>query len=92
MPDTYTFSTNAGVTVEREKLIAYLKDNGIGSVFHYIPLHTSLAGEVFGYFYGDDSFTSNDSERILRLPMFYGLDNDSVMFVVRSIFDFYENE
>lgn len=55
---------------ERSKLIAFLKENGIGAVFHYIPLHSSPAGQQFGRFHGEDKYTTKESERLLRLPMY----------------------
>ncbi len=61
---------------ERSKLINYLKEKDIKSVFHYIPLHSSPAGKVLGEFHGEDVFTTKESERLLRLPMYYGLGED----------------
>ena len=63
---------------ERTKLIAYLKANGVGAVFHYIPLHSAPAGQKFGRFHGEDRYTTKESERLLRLPMYYGLKEDDV--------------
>lgn len=74
---------------ERQKLISYLKENGIGAVFHYIPLHTSPAGKRFGRFHGEDEYTTRESERLLRLPMFYGLTEDEVTKVTDCIKAFY---
>ena len=59
---------------ERTALIDYLKSNDILAVFHYIPLHTSDAGLVFSRFHGEDKYTTKESERIIRLPMYYELD------------------
>lgn len=73
---------------ERTRLIAYLKQNGIGAVFHYIPLHSSPAGKQFGTFFGEDRYTTKESERLLRLPMYYGLKED-IETVVKCIFEFY---
>lgn len=70
---------------ERTKLINYLKDNGIASVFHYVPLHSSKAGIEFGRFHGEDRYTTIESERILRLPLYYGLKDTEVEKVVSSI-------
>ena len=58
---------------ERTKLISYLKSNGINSVFHYIPLHTAPAGKKYGEFVGEDVYTTKESERLLRLPLYYGM-------------------
>ena len=74
---------------ERSKLIAYLEENGIQSVFHYIPLHSSLAGKKFGYFYGKDDFTTNESEKLIRLPLFFGLNKYSREKTIKKLLKFY---
>lgn len=74
---------------ERTRLIAYLKQNGIGAVFHYIPLHSSPAGKQFGTFFGEDRYTTKESERLLRLPMYYGLENADIEKVINKIKEFY---
>ena len=77
---------------ERTKLIAYLKDNGgIVSLFHYVPLHSSTAGKKYGVFSGSDKYTTADSERLLRLPMFYGLTKDKISIITESICNFFSN-
>ena len=63
---------------ERTDLLDYLKKNDINAVFHYVPLHSAPAGEKFGRFEGVDVFTTNESERLIRLPMYYGLGNDEI--------------
>lgn len=75
---------------ERSKLIAFLKENGIGAVFHYIPLHSSPAGQQFGRFHGEDKYTTKESERLLRLPMYYGLEKKDIEYVASKIKEFYE--
>lgn len=77
---------------ERTELIHHLKGNNINSVFHYIPLHTSPAGKRFGEFRGEDQYTTKESERLLRLPMYYGLELGSVKYVVKQIKSFYKNK
>ncbi|HJB17198.1 MAG TPA: dTDP-4-amino-4,6-dideoxygalactose transaminase [Candidatus Blautia excrementipullorum] len=74
----------------RSRLIAYLKENGIYSAFHYVPLHSSPAGEKFGRLSGEDIYTTRESERLLRLPMFYNLPMEDVAYIVDKIlcFDF----
>jgi dTDP-4-amino-4,6-dideoxygalactose transaminase len=62
----------------RSKLIEYLKQEGILSVFHYVPLHTAPAGVKFGRFYSKDDYTTIESERLIRLPIYYGLENTNV--------------
>ena len=74
---------------ERTRLIAFLKERGIGSVFHYIPLHSAPAGRKFGRFSGEDIYTTKESERLLRLPMYYGLTGEDVDKVIEAIHDFY---
>ena len=74
---------------ERTKLIAFLKENGISSVFHYIPLHSSPAGIRFGRFCGKDIFTTKESERLTRLPMYYGLTLEQVDYICEKIKEFY---
>jgi dTDP-4-amino-4,6-dideoxygalactose transaminase len=76
---------------ERTKLIEYLKVNGIMAVFHYIPLHTAPAGQKFGTFSGEDRYTTKESERLVRLPMYYGLKNEEIDLVVELIGKFYSN-
>ncbi len=75
---------------ERTALIAHLKEREIQTVFHYVPLHTAPAGERFGRFVGEDRYTTRESERLLRLPMYYGLEEEQVAYIVESIKEFYE--
>ena len=74
---------------ERTALTAFLKENGIGSAFHYVPLHSAPAGGRFGRFHGEDKYTTNTFERLLRLPMYYGLGLDNVEYVCDKIRQFY---
>ncbi|WP_082233172.1 dTDP-4-amino-4,6-dideoxygalactose transaminase [Halobacillus massiliensis] len=75
---------------ERAQFMEYLKENGIMAVPHYVPLHSSLAGEKFGSFAGDDKFTTRESERVLRLPLYYGITEEDVRHVVEHIQIFYQ--
>lgn len=74
---------------ERTALIAYLKDKGIHAVFHYVPLHTAPAGLKFGRFHGEDRYTTRESERLLRLPMYYGLELGQVDYICETLGKFY---
>ena len=56
-----------------------MKEESIGGVFHYVPLHSSKYGYLVGRFYGEDRYTTFESERIIRLPMYYGLTEDEIM-------------
>lgn len=75
---------------ERTRLIAFLKENGILAVFHYVPLHTAPAGVKFGRFHGEDRFTTKESERLLRLPMFYGITQEQVAYICSKVKEFYK--
>ena len=72
----------------RSRLISYLKENGICTAFHYVPLHSSPAGEKFGRFFGEDVYTTKESERLLRLPMFYNLSMSDVEYITDKILAF----
>ena len=75
----------------RSDLIDYLRAHNIYSVFHYVPLHSSPAGKQFGSVHGVDEVTTRDSDRLLRLPMYYGLTRRDVERVVATIREFYES-
>lgn len=74
---------------ERTALIDALLKDGIYSAFHYIPLHTAPAGRKFGRFHGEDVYTTKESERLTRLPMYYGLTEADCDFVINKIKAFY---
>lgn len=75
---------------ERTALIDFLEKNDIMAVFHYIPLHTAPAGMKFGRFHGMDRYTTKESERLLRLPMFYQLTPEQVEYIAGKVKEFYE--
>ena len=77
---------------ERSALISFLKERGISSVFHYVPLHSSKAGIKIGSFSGTDRYTTNESERLLRLPLHYDLTTDDVREVALSVVSFYDKK
>lgn len=74
----------------RTRLLAELKKQGILSVFHYVPLHSAQAGKKFGRFYGEDVYTTRESERIMRLPMYYSLSLAEAAEVVKALYRFFE--
>ena len=74
---------------ERDRLIKHLRDAEIQAVFHYVPLHSSKAGLKYGRFHGKDRYTTNVSERLLRLPMYYGLEAKDVEYIAAAIKSFY---
>lgn len=75
---------------ERTQLIDFLKKNGVLAVFHYIPLHSAAAGKKYGRFSGEDKYTTRESERLLRLPMYYGLREDEINYIIETITNFYQ--
>lgn len=74
---------------ERTAFISFLKDKGVSSAFHYVPLHSSPAGKRFGRFSGEDEFTTRESNRLVRLPMYYGLTEEDQNQVIKVVHDFY---
>ncbi len=74
---------------ERTALIDFLKENGIMAVSHYVPLHSAPAGLKFGRFHGEDRYTTKESERLLRLPMYYGLKAEQVSCICDKVKEFY---
>lgn len=87
--NAHMFYIKAKDLKERTNLIKYMKENEIGCVFHYIPLHTAPAGLKYGRFHGEDRFTTNESERLMRLPMYYGLSVEDQEFVIDKLIAFY---
>ena len=74
---------------ERTELVQYLKEKNVNAVFHYIPLHSSPAGKKYGEFVGEDKYTTKESERLLRLPMYYGLKEEEVLYIVDCLEGFW---
>ena len=75
---------------ERTAFITHMKERGVLCVFHYIPLHSAPAGLKFGRFHGEDVYTTAESERLVRLPLYYGMtqeDRETVIDAVISFFD-----
>lgn len=74
---------------ERTALLAHMKENDILAVFHYVPLHSAPAGVKFGRFHGEDRFTTTESERLVRLPLWYGMTDAIRQRVVDSVKTFF---
>lgn len=87
--NAHMFWIKARDLAERTALISHLKERGIGSAFHYVPLHSAPAGLRYGRFHGEDRFTTAESERLLRLPMYYGLTDEEVETVANAVLSFY---
>jgi dTDP-4-amino-4,6-dideoxygalactose transaminase len=88
----HMFWLKAKDLAERTELQAFLKSNGVHSVFHYVPLHSAPAGRKYGRFYGEDIFTTKESDRLLRLPLYYGITENETKKVVESVQRFYANK
>ena len=76
--------------VERTALLAHLNADNIYAVFHYVPLHSASAGSRFSRFHGNDVFTTKESERLIRLPIWYGMDKQTSEHIVQSVLKFYQ--
>lgn len=74
---------------ERTAFINFMKAQGVQTVFHYVPLHSAPAGLKFGRFHGEDVYTTAESERLVRLPMYYGITDAERQTVIRSILEFF---
>ena len=74
---------------ERTKFISFLKEQNITAVFHYIPLHSAPAGRKFGRFVGEDVYTTKESERLMRLPLYYGITKEDVEKVIAGVWAFF---
>ncbi|MDD6096272.1 MAG: dTDP-4-amino-4,6-dideoxygalactose transaminase [Firmicutes bacterium] len=88
--NAHMFYIKTGGLEERTALTAYLKDAGVGSAFHYVPLHSAPAGKRFGVMAGEDRYTTNTYERLLRLPMYYGLTEEEIEKACNRIMEFYK--
>lgn len=74
---------------ERTALLEHLKHNDILAVFHYVPLHSAPAGLKFGLFHGDDKFTTSESEHLIRLPMYYILEEKDQDHIIQAVKEFF---
>ena len=75
---------------ERTAMLAFLKQRGIGSVFHYVPLHSAPAGMKYGRVHGSMTNTDSCSERLLRLPLWSGLSTSDIDRVIETVFEFFK--
>ena len=88
--NAHMFYIKAKDLEERTGLIDFLRENEIWPVFHYIPLHTAPAGVKFGEFHGEDKYTTKESERLCRLPLFYSLELEQVDYIASKVKEFYQ--
>lgn len=89
--NAHMFYIKAKDLEERTKLITYLKAKGIHAVFHYIPLHSAPAGRKYGEFVGEDKYTTKESERLVRLPLYYGMSEKDIDKVIENVKSFYQS-
>ena len=87
--NAHMFYIKAKDIEERTELINHLKSKEVLSVFHYIPLHTAPAGQKYARFHGEDKYTTRESERLTRLPMYYGLTLEQVDYISEQVKSFY---
>lgn len=90
--NAHMFYLKAKNLEERTALIAFLKENGVQAVFHYIPLHSSPAGMRYGRFHGEDVYTTRESERLVRLPLYYSIEMEQVEYVIEKVKAFYKSQ
>ncbi len=87
--NAHMFYIKARDLEERTKLIDFLRANEIDPAFHFVPLHSSKAGKKIGRFHGEDKYTTKESERLVRLPMYYGLKEEEIIYICNKIKEFY---
>lgn len=76
----------------RQSYIEYMKENGILCVFHYVPLHSAPAGEKFGRFFGEDRYTTANSDRLVRLPMYYNMHQEDLKKIIHMTLEFFKTK
>lgn len=76
---------------ERTAFISFMKQNGISCVFHYVPLHSAPAGIKFGRFDGNDNYTTKESDRLVRLPLYYKLTQEDIDYIISKVNEFFSD-
>ena len=87
--NAHMFYIKCNNLAERTALISFLKERDILAVFHYVPLHSAPAGQRFGRFHGEDKYTTAESDRLVRLPLYYKLTIEDQDCVIKAVRDFY---
>jgi dTDP-4-amino-4,6-dideoxygalactose transaminase len=90
--NAHMFYIKADSEATRNELMDYLRDQEIMAVSHYVPLHSSVAGKKYGKFIGEDTYTTVESAKLLRLPLYYGLKEEDVAYVVKAIQQFFDTK
>ena len=75
---------------QRGDFINFMKSKDVLTVFHYVPLHSAPAGLKYGRFHGEDNFTTRESDRLVRLPMYYALTEDEVNYICECVHEYFE--
>ncbi|WP_445756008.1 dTDP-4-amino-4,6-dideoxygalactose transaminase [Polaribacter sp.] len=88
--NAHLFYIKVAVKEDRDKLISYLNQNGIQAVFHYIPLHSAPAGLKFGRFNCEDIFTTSESEKLVRLPLYFNISSSDIDYVISNIYNYFK--
>lgn len=88
--NAHMFFVKARDEAERSQLMAWMKEHGVVGVFHYVPLHSTAIGSRLGRFHGVDRYTTTESERLVRLPLYYGLKQEHIREVADVVWRFYE--
>lgn len=73
----------------RTAFIDFMKQNDVLCVFHYVPLHSAPAGLKYGRFFGEDKFTTAESDRLVRLPLYYNIEKSDLDFVISKVREFF---
>lgn len=74
----------------RTEFISFMKEADILTVFHYVPLHSAPAGEKFGTFFKEDKYTTSESDKLVRLPMYYALTEKDQNYIIEKIKEFFK--
>jgi dTDP-4-amino-4,6-dideoxygalactose transaminase len=90
--NAHMFYIKAEGLKERDAMLKHLKEKGVQAIFHYVPLHSSVAGKKFGRFHGRDINTTKESDRLLRLPMFFGIKEQEAAMIVDSVKSFFNDK
>ncbi|RIU91142.1 dTDP-4-amino-4,6-dideoxygalactose transaminase [Oceanobacillus picturae] len=90
--NAHMFYIKADSEATRNELMDYLREQEIMAVSHYVPLHSSVAGKKYGKFIGEDTYTTVESAKLLRLPLYYGLKEEDVAYVVKAIQQFFDTK
>ncbi len=87
--NAHMFYIKAKDIEERTAFITFMRENGVNCVFHYVPLHSSPAGLKFARFHGEDKYTTKESERLVRLPMYYKLSVEDIDYICGKVIEFF---